>query len=361
MDCHDQSTNDWNARLGLLRGAYAENTIRGYRADFADFDKWCDATGIESLPASPDTVATYLEQVAVLKTPSTVSRRMAAIGRIHRLLGHPNPAASDVVSLAVRRIVRSKGRRQKQAAGLSARLRDKLILACGDDLRGLRDQALIAVGYDTLCRRSELVQLRAEDIERLAAGDASILIRRSKTDQAGDGRLAYLSAGTVTKIDRWVAASGIGEGPLFRALYYSTVGARALHSYTVTRILKTLGKKAGLDSQLCASLSGHSMRVGAALDMAENGIDLVPIMHAGGWKSPNMVVRYTQQISLRKSGMAQLHAKWQRPRVSVPSTSRAAALGRELIIAGLLMARECPLSTDLRKSLSVGCTSEMRQ
>jgi integrase len=156
------------------------------------------------------------------------------------------------------------------------------------------------------------VQLRADDIERLAAGDASILIRRSKTDQAGDGRLGYLSAATVTKIDRWVAASGIEEGPLFRALYHSTVGGRALHSYTVTRILKTLAKKAGLDPKLCDQLSGHSMRVGAAIDMAENGIDLVPIMHAGGWKSPNMVVRYTQQISLRKSGMAQLHAKWQR-------------------------------------------------
>jgi integrase len=65
--------------------------------------------------------------------------------------------------------VRSKGRRQKQAAGLSAKLRDELIAACGHDPRGLRDQAMIAVGYDTLCRRSELVQLRADDIERLAA------------------------------------------------------------------------------------------------------------------------------------------------------------------------------------------------
>jgi hypothetical protein len=116
----------------------------------------------------------------------------------------------------------------------------------------------------------------------------------------------------VRKVERWTQASGISVGPLFRTVRGSTIDERPLHAYAVSRTLKMLAKNAGLDPTLCEQLSGHSMRVGAALDMAENGIDLVPIMHAGGWKSPNMVVRYTQQISLQKSGMAQLHAKWQR-------------------------------------------------
>jgi hypothetical protein len=77
----------------------------------------------------------------------------------------------------------------------------------------------------------------------------------------------------------------------------------------VTRILKRAAERAGLDAATVCQLSGHSMRVGAALDMVENGIDLVPDMHAGGWKSPGMVLRYTQQISLAKSGMALLHAR----------------------------------------------------
>jgi integrase/recombinase XerD len=301
---------DWNHHLTRLEGAYSENTIRAYRADFADFEEWCGRAGADSLPASPETVAAYIEALAPVKTPATIGRRMAGIGRVHRLLGHANPTATDLVTLALRRVVRSKGRRQKQAAGLCSNLRDRLIAACSDDLRGLRDQALIAVGYDTLCRRSELVQLRAEDIDLLINGDASILIRRSKTDQAGDGRLGYLSKGTVEKIERWQAASRISAGPLFRAVRGSTIDQRPLNAYHVTRTLKALAKKAELEPKLCEQLSGHSMRVGAALDMAENGIDLVPIMHAGGWKSPNMVVRYTQQISLQKSGMAQLHAKW---------------------------------------------------
>lgn len=299
----------WLVALGDLEGAYAENTIRAYRTDFALFEQWCQATGAEALPASPETLANYVEALAPAKTQATIRRHVAGIGRVHRLLGHVNPAASETVALAVRRMLRAKGRRQKQAAGLSSILRDQLIAACGDTLRGLRDRAMITVGYDTLCRRSELVQLRAEDIEYLAGGDGSILIRRSKTDQAGEGRLGYLSAGTVEKVERWLAASGIKDGPMFRAVRRSRVANDPLAPYSVTWILKNLAAKAGLDPSLCAQISGHSMRVGAALDMAENGIDLVPIMHAGGWKSPGMVVRYTQQISLQKSGMAKLYAK----------------------------------------------------
>ena len=128
-----QTLNGWKEQLHALRGAYSENTIRAYRADFADFEEWCLAASAVSLPALPETLATYVEAMALVKTPATVARRLAGIGRVHRLLGHANPGASDVVALALRRIFRSKGRRQKQAAGLSAILRDKL--------RGLRNHA----------------------------------------------------------------------------------------------------------------------------------------------------------------------------------------------------------------------------
>ena len=167
---------------------------------------------------------------------------------------------------------------------------------------------MIAVGYDTLCRCSELVQLRVEDIGRLPDDDASILIRRSKTDQTGQGRLGYLSAATVAELNCWLAASGIGSGPIFRGIAGSVISPRALHPHAVSRVLRRIARGAGLNPQICKRLTSHSMRVGAAVEMAENGIDLVPIMHAGGWRSPGMVVRYTEQIDLRKSGMAKLYA-----------------------------------------------------
>lgn len=187
------------------------------------------------------------------------------------------------------------------------------------DLRGLHDSALIAVGYDTLCRRSELVALRAEDVESVFNGDGNILIRRSKTDQAGEGRLGYLSEASMERIRRWVEAAGIRNGPLFRAVHGLAVDERGLHPYAVNRTLKGLARKAGVDPATTRQPSGHSMRVGAALDMVESGIDLVPIMHAGGWKSPSMVLRYTQQISLAKSGMARLHQLREKRRHDLPA------------------------------------------
>jgi site-specific recombinase XerD len=303
------SMTDWKSALKKWDGAYAANTIRAYRADFVKFQVWCDQDGHASLPATPETLALYVETLANERTaPATIQRAVVGIGRIHRLIAAANPAPSDVVSLALKRMSRARGRRQKQAAGLTAGLRDRLLAACGTDLQAMRNRALLSVGYDTLCRRSELVALQAEDIETLADGDGSVLIRRSKTDQAGEGRLGYLSKESMELTRRWIEAAEIRSGPLFRRVLGLAVDERGLHPYTVNRILKALAAKAGLDPTTTKQLSGHSMRVGAALDMVENGIDLVPIMHAGGWKSANMVLRYTQQISLAKSGMARLHA-----------------------------------------------------
>ena len=298
----------WKVKLSDLVGAYSENTIRAYSADFITFQVWCAKAVQTALPASPETIALYVEGLARGgSAPATIQRAVVGIGRIHRLTGHENPTSSDAVALALKRMLRARGRRQKQAAGLTALLRDRLLAACSDDLRGLRDRALLSIGYDTLCRRSELVALRAEDIESLPGGDGSILIRRSKTDQAGEGRLGYLSEESMLLTRRWMAAAKIRSGPLFRAVHSLAVDEHSLHPYAVNRILKALASRAGVDAATTRRLSGHSMRVGAALDMVENGIDLVPIMHAGGWKSPGMVLRYTQQIDLAKSGMAKLH------------------------------------------------------
>ena len=203
---------------------------------------------------------------------------------------------------------RRLSRRQRQPKGLCADLRDRLVAACGTELRGLRNRALITVGYDTLCRRSELVLIRVEDMSEMADGAGSVLIRRSKPDQFGDGRLAYLSRQTLAAVDNWLSASGISAGPMFRAVRKGRCGESGLHFNAVTRIIKSLAKSADLPADVIRNLSGHSLRIGPAIDMVEHGIDLVPIMHAGGWKSASMVLRYTQQIELSRSGMARLNA-----------------------------------------------------
>ncbi len=173
----------WREALDRLAGAYSESTLRGYRSDFAAFEAWCLSKRRRCLPASPKTIATFIADEITTCAPATLRRRLAGIRKVHRLLDLDNPLDNEEVSIAMRRALRSKPRRQKQARGLIRDLRDRLISACPEDaLTGLRDRAIIAVGYDTLCRRS------IEDLSPLSDGAMSILIRRSKNDQFGDGR-----------------------------------------------------------------------------------------------------------------------------------------------------------------------------
>jgi len=260
-----------------------------------------------SLTASPQTVADFLKAESKSATPATIGRRRAAISKIHRLMKLENPARAEEVILATRTVFRQKGRRQDQALGLTGVLKKKLIDACPGDLPGLRDRALIAAGYDTLCRRSELVQLRIDDLTIRPDGSGTILVRKSKADQLGHGRLAYLSAEAIARIERWLDAADLMMGPIFRRVRGTHVWPDALHASAVATIIKARARDAGVDAARIAKLSGHSMRVGAAQDMAAAGIDLGAIMHAGGWKSPEMVMRYIEHMDVQKSGMARLY------------------------------------------------------
>jgi integrase len=198
----------------------------------------------------------------------------------------------------MRRALRTKPRRQKQALGLTRVLRDQLIAVCPDTLRGRRDRALIAVGYDTLCRRSELVSLRREDLSPLDNGAMSILVRRAKNDPFGDGRYGFLSQPTARLLMDWLDAAEIKQGSLFRRITGRWVGPDALHPYSVNRILKEAAKRAGLARNVVADLSGHSMRVGAAQDLMADGLGILPIMQAGGWKSTNVIGRYVEHAEI---------------------------------------------------------------
>ena len=311
--------HDWCSALAKLDGAYSQNTIRSYRSDFRIFEAWCSAEGHIALPASPETVATFVKAESEISSPATVSRRRAAITKIHKLLKLGNPVTSEEVNLATRTMYRQKGRRQVQALGLTQILKRQLIAVCPEDLVGARDRALISVGYDTLCRRSELVQLLVEDLNIESDGSGTILVRKSKTDQVGAGRLAYLSAKTLGHLQIWLTKADLNDGPMFRGVQHRQVGKLPLNPSVLPRILKHRAQQAGLSPLEVAGLSGHSMRVGAAQDMASAGIDLGAIMHAGGWKSPDMVMRYIEHMDIQKSGMARLYGRSEKGLSAFPS------------------------------------------
>ena len=213
---------DWEIAIRELDGADSPHTLRSYRCDFERFENWCKANSLVALPASPSTIARFIaEQYPDLK-PTSLKRRLVGIRKIHRLFDFEDPTGSEIIETEIRRARRRYFARPRQALGLTQQLRDRLVAACDDTLLGLRNRTMIAVGYDTLCRRSELVGLRVEDITRKERG-ASIIVRRSKNDPFGSGRTAAISSGSLRILDQWLDAADIENGIILRPVYKGVV------------------------------------------------------------------------------------------------------------------------------------------
>ena len=125
--------------------------------------RWCEQVGRTALPASPETVSTFIDVQAAIKAPATVRRYISSIARLHRAAGIDNPTDDDTVKLALKRMARANGQRQKQADALNRSHVDRMLIAAGTTKIALRDKVLLAVAYDLLARRSELVALDVED------------------------------------------------------------------------------------------------------------------------------------------------------------------------------------------------------
>lgn len=297
------SVHDWRAALRRLEGAYSDNTIRTYRADIQAYEAWSAGQGIAPFPASSEMIADFIASRAPFDAASTLRRRLYGIRKIHRLLKLPSLVDDEEVAIALRRALRQKRSRMKQALGLKRDLLDRLFGACGDDLLGLRDRALLSLGYATLCRRGELVAIRVEDFGKTDRdGSVSVLIRRSKADPFGFGRIAWVPPEAMRYVMDWMDAARIEDGFVLRTVFGEKIIDEAIAPYSISRRLKRLAEKAGLDAETVKRLSGHSLRVGAAQDMAEEGFDLLALMTAGGWKTAHVVARYVEEARVRKVG-----------------------------------------------------------
>ncbi|OHC58389.1 MAG: hypothetical protein A3D16_18585 [Rhodobacterales bacterium RIFCSPHIGHO2_02_FULL_62_130] len=286
--------HDWRSEFKRLEGAYAPATMKSYYADVSAFVAWCEANHQDPFPACVDTVCAFLEADAVEHVPNSVRRRLYAIRKIHQLLRLPDPTWDEEINLTFRRIRRRKTSRPKQAKGLTRDYLDRFLAAQPDTPWGLRNRAMLSLGYDLLTRRSELVALSTDDINPRSDGTLRVLIRRSKADQAGLGRIAFTSKRTGRLIADWLDWRGPDIGPLFCPIYQGVAVERSLSDTTVKRLIKTAARQAGLDPEDIEDFSGHSMRVGAAQDLLKAGHDTVAIMRAGGWKSVNVLARYLE-------------------------------------------------------------------
>jgi integrase len=186
------------------------------------------------LPACPATIAGFVDAQTAAHRISTIKRRVAAITFAHRMSDLPNPSDHSTVRLALRRSSRAKPRRPEQVRGLTHYMLMKILAMPPATLNELRDAALISVGYDTLCRSSEIAAMQVEYIRRGANDTASILIPRSKADCAGNGRIAHFSPATVECLAQWLEAAGIDEGPLFQALHLGHPSGQPLQTCSTT-------------------------------------------------------------------------------------------------------------------------------
>ncbi|WP_237482780.1 tyrosine-type recombinase/integrase [Lichenibacterium dinghuense] len=291
-------------------GAFAPNTVRALAADSRVFSAWCAGQGRDALPAAPETVAAFVDAMAEVKAPATVRRYCASIASMHRAAGLAPPTATQPVKLALRRMARAKGGRQRQAEPLNRPTLDRMLAAAGQGGEptaiALRDAALAAVAYDTLLRRSELVSLYIEDLAPASDEGATILVRKSKTDQGGEGTVKFLALDTARAVRAYLDAIGAPtKGPLFRPVTrWGRAGETALESQEVPRLFRKLASAAGVRTP--RPHSGHSTRVGAAQDMLAAGLELGEVMQAGSWKTVAMVARYGERLLARRGAARKL-------------------------------------------------------
>ncbi len=246
----------------------SDATRRAYTADFTDFTAWCGGLGAEPLPASVATVAAYLASLADrgLKA-STITRRAAAIGYVHRRSGHEPPTNAEPVKAVLKGIRRKLGTAVTRKAPATAKAIGAMLKQVPDSREGKRDRALLLIGFAAALRRSELVALTVEDLERAPDG-LLITIRRSKTDQEGEGHVVPIPRGgklrPVEALEEWLSVSGIRTGRIF-----------ALTDRSVANIVKRYAEAAKLDPTM---FSGHSLRAGFVTSALEAGADIMKVM-----------------------------------------------------------------------------------
>ena len=310
---HDRAVDEpLAAYFKAASGALSRNTERALRADVQIFAAWCRQHFRAAFPADAGTVVAFVDDMGRVKTPATVRRYVSSLATLHRALRQPNPLDSASVRFALKRMHRRRGRRQAQVRGLTWPLRNRLLEATGDRLIDARDRALLAVGYDTLLRRTELVSLEVPDLLEEIDGSATLLVRSGKTDADGRGATLYLARDTVQLVTTWHELAGVRGGRLFRSVRKDDAVGEKLDASQVPRIYKRMARRAGLPGDIVDTLAGHSTRVGPVQDMIACGIELPAILQSGRWKTTRMVQRYGERLLARRSGAAQLAERQKR-------------------------------------------------
>ena len=274
--------NNNNPLVHFIGASRATNTKMAYARAWKRF---VAAVGNE-LPADPYVVASYLAQLGTTHSPATVRMANAAISYFHRIKGHETPTGHAGVKAVISGINRMKGP-SVQVEGLDRRAFELIELTSDlDSINELREVCLISVMRDGLLRRSEATALVWDDLAWEDDGSGRLAVGKSKNDQIGHGSILYISPATMNYVARWRPNVHV------RRIF-------PISDSTVVRCIKKACERAGLSGDY----SGHSPRIGMAMDLART-TSLPALMQAGRWKSHVMPVHYIKNITAGQGAVA---------------------------------------------------------
>ncbi len=282
--------------INNLGNSKAKNTVRAYEADFKDFSLFCISNGLNPLPTDPKTLSIYLTHLSKKSKFSTLKRRIASIKVVHKIKGHYLDSKHPIIMENLLGIKRINGSYQKAKKPLLISTLKTIINVIDEkennELKKLRNKSLLLIGFSGGFRRSELINIDYEDLEFVNEG-LKIFIKRSKTDQSGEGStkaIPYFNNITfcpVVTLKKWINYKNIKNGRIFD-----------ISDKSVSIIIKKYALLAGLDPN---NYGGHSLRSGFATSAAEAGVEERNIMTMTGHKTPQMVRRYIQEANLFKN------------------------------------------------------------
>ncbi|WP_353509459.1 tyrosine-type recombinase/integrase [Intrasporangium sp.] len=271
-------TDDDAARIAAaLAATCAASTRKVYAFAWGRWMRWCSGRGIMSFPAEPAAVCAYLTECAEQRLSlATIDSACSAIAHQHRSHGVSDPIAHDAVRQVRRGLRRIIGRAPRRPARPLSVAELRQIVAAIDRAtdRGVRDTALLLLGFAGALRRTELAALTLADLEAKPGG-LLLHLRRSKTDQEARGQVVGIAHGQhpltdpIAALDAWLALRGTAPGPVFTSLRPGGPPLRPLSGNAVSTLVKERALAAGLSG---GRISGHSLRAGHATSAALAGV-----------------------------------------------------------------------------------------
>ena len=285
-----------NKALHFISNSKSANTLRSYKSDWKQFEKWCLANELNALPASPQTVVFYITHLSGAYKVSSIRRKVACLSEAHRMAGVQNPVHSIIVEDTLKGVSRTLGTAPSKKK--ARRLSDirQILQLLPESIIGIRDKVLILVGFAGGFRRSELVELDVSDIEFTESG-MTIHIKKSKTDQEGAGYFKTIGKGRsqltcpVLALKEWINISEIVSGKVFRSITKGGVVGNSLSTNSVSKIIKKCISLIGLNT---SDFAGHSLRSGFISEAKEAGIMNELIMKMTHHKTEAMISEYYQ-------------------------------------------------------------------